>query len=113
MSEKLIRPMTVSERLEMRLEGSPEPNNDNGYAMYPNWQLRIEIADTKALESSLAQAQADVEALRVVIFAVVIPACESPLLRGAKTQHQQARFLDDLRGRILAALPEYLRGASR
>ena len=70
-----------------------------------------DIERIAALESSLAQAQADVEALRTVIFAIIIPACEAPQLRGAKTQRQQARFLDDLRGRVLAALPKHLRGA--
>ena len=59
MAEKLskvlgIRPMSVSERLHMRLMGSPEPDRDDGYAMYPNWQLRMEIEDAKALESELA-----------------------------------------------------------
>jgi len=54
MSDLGIRPMTVSERLAMRLEGSPDPDKDDGYAMYPNWQLRMEIADAKALESELA-----------------------------------------------------------
>lgn len=48
-----IRTMLVSERLEMRLHGSPEPENDKGYTMYPNWQLRMEIADAKALEAKL------------------------------------------------------------
>jgi hypothetical protein len=45
--------MTVSERLDMRLRGSPDPDRDDGYAMYPNWQLRMEIADAKALEAKL------------------------------------------------------------
>ena len=48
--ELKIRTMFVSERLEMRLQGSPEPENDKGYTMYPNWQLRMEIAGAKALE---------------------------------------------------------------
>ena len=48
--ELKIRTMFVSERLEMRLQGSPEPENDKGYTMYPNWQLRMEITDAEALE---------------------------------------------------------------
>ncbi len=48
--ELKIRTMFVSERLEMRLQGSPEPENGKGYTMYRNWQLRMEIADAKALE---------------------------------------------------------------
>ncbi len=54
-----IRTMLVSERLEMRLHGSPEPENDKGYTMYPNWQLRMEIGDAKALESELKQLKED------------------------------------------------------
>lgn len=52
------RPMTVSERLSMRLEGSPEPDSDTGYTMYPNWQLRMEIADAAADERKLATMEA-------------------------------------------------------
>ena len=48
-----IRSMTVSERLHMRLMSSPNPGGD-GYTEYPNWQLRMEIEDAKALESELA-----------------------------------------------------------
>ena len=53
--ELKIRPMFVSERLEMRLQGSPEPEKDKGYTMYPNWQLRMEITDAKALEARLSK----------------------------------------------------------
>ena len=53
--ELKIRPMLVSERLEMRLQGSPEPEKDKGYTMYPNWQLRMEITDAKALEAKLSK----------------------------------------------------------
>ena len=35
--------------------------------MYPNWQLRMEIEDAKALESELAQAKANVDALEKAI----------------------------------------------
>jgi len=48
----------VSERLAMRLKGSPEPALDGGYTMYPNWQLRLEIRDCAALEDA-AQALMD------------------------------------------------------
>ncbi len=53
--ETKARPMLVSERLEMRLLGSPEQDNDQGYTMYPNWQLRMEIADAKDLEAKLSK----------------------------------------------------------
>ena len=55
--ETKTRPMLVSERLEMRLQGSPETENNKGYTMYPNWQLQMEIADVKALEAELEATQ--------------------------------------------------------
>ena len=65
--ELKIRTMFVSERLEMRLQGSPEPENDKGYTMYPNWQLRMEITDTKALEQRVERLETALAATPAVI----------------------------------------------
>ncbi|KKL04626.1 hypothetical protein LCGC14_2614160, partial [marine sediment metagenome] len=99
-----IRPMLVSERLEMRLRGNPEPEKDKGYTMYPNWQLRMEITDAKALEARLSKMEEALTLLHKYPFHSADCRCKQ---WGGKIDPENC---GQCRAReVLAALPEHLK----
>ncbi len=93
--------MFVSERLEMRLQGSPEPEKDKGYTMYPNWQLRMEITDAKALEARLSKMEEalDIERLAAIEHSQWMAWArtlmdEEPVLSASRQDRWQAMMVD-------------------